>query len=75
MPSSLRQVQYRKVAISIRKCIRVSGTELRSGMETQPLKHTIRKVLNFQMEGQAQEKNKLLLMYIRITCNKAEYTH
>lgn len=71
MPSSLCQVQHRGVTISIRKCIRVSGTELRSSMETQPLKHTIRKVLNFEMEGQTQEKNKLLL----ITCNKAEYTH
>lgn len=61
MPSSLCQVQYRKVTISIRKCIQVSGTELRSSMEIQPLKHAIRKVLNFQMEGRAQEKNKLLL--------------
>lgn len=33
-------------------------------METQQLNHKIRKVLNLQIEGQIQEKNELLLMYI-----------
>lgn len=47
------------------KGVQVSGTGLRSGMATQPLNHEIRKVLSFQIEGQTQEENELVLMHTR----------